>query len=315
MSDAFELPPLSMGVMTFGDQVDRVTAASMLDQARAAGLTLFDTADSYHEGASERLLGELMQPWPDEVLVASKVGRPVTGAPTDRGLHPDRIAASIDGTLERLGRDHLDLYYLHQPDPQVPVTESLGAMQGLVEAGKVRAVGVSNFAAWQIADMQAIAAREGYAPIVASQVLYNIVSRRLEDEYVPFAQEHRVATTVYNPLAGGLLTGKYQLDATPTEGRFALSRYRDRYWNAQLFDGVERLSAVASRAGMSLLELAFRWLLTAPAVDSILLGASSAEQLSRNLEVCARGPLPDDVMAACDDVWDIVGGSAPVYNR
>lgn len=315
MTAPLRLPPLSLGVMTFGDQVGRDEAERMLARARDAGITLFDTADSYHEGESEELLGDLMAPWPDDVVVASKVGRPVTDAPDDTGLRPERIAASIDDTLKRLQRDHVDLYYLHQPDPEVPVEDSLGAMNELVEAGKVRAVGVSNFAAWQIADMQAIAAREGYAPIRASQVLFNLLGRRLEDEYVTFAAAHGLATTVYNPLAGGLLTGKHRPHATPSEGRFALARYRDRYFDEQLFAGVERLREVAEGAGMSLIELSFRWLVHHPAVDSVLLGASSDAQLEANLAACSGAPLPSEVIEACDEVWATVGGAAPRYNR
>jgi aryl-alcohol dehydrogenase-like predicted oxidoreductase len=310
-----QLPTLSFGAMTFGDQVDQATAQRMVRRALDAGVTLFDTADSYHEGASETILGRCLEGIRDQVLVASKVGRPVGGDPQRSGLSPAWIRSSVDGSLKRLGIDHLDLYYLHLPDPQTPFEATLEVMDELVEVGKIRAVAVSNHAAWQLADLRALATARGWAAPAVSQVLYNVISRRLEDEYVAFAAAHGMVTTVYNPLAGGLLTGKHRRDAVPAEGRFALDRYRDRYWDAARFEAVEALQQVADDAGIGLLELAFRWLRSQDVVDSILLGASREDQLEANLAACAGGPLPDEVLKACDEVWRRVGGSAPRYNR
>lgn len=313
------LPAISFGAMTFGDQVGPDEARRMVGLALDRGVTLFDTADSYHDGASEEILGQCLadlEPGAEvEVLVASKVGMPVGGDPTRAGLAPERIRASADASLARLGIDHLDIYYLHQPDRSVPLEDSLGAMDDLVTAGKVRSVGVSNHAAWQLADLDAIAASRGWARPVASQVLYNVVSRRIDDEYAELAAVHDLQTTVYNPLAGGLLTGKHRREHIPTDGRFARERYRDRYWSAGLFEAVERLAGVARGAGLSLTELALRWVCSRPVVDSVLLGASSLAQLEANLDACDQGPLPDDVLEACDGVWAQIGGLAPRYNR
>jgi aryl-alcohol dehydrogenase-like predicted oxidoreductase len=314
MTDAsLPLPRLSLGAMTFGAQVAPDEAQRMVDRAREVGVTLFDTADSYQEGASETVLGRCLRGVRDEVLVASKVGRPVG---SERGgLAPDWIRSSIDRSLSNLGIDHLDLYYLHQPDPIVPIEDSLGAMQELIVAGKIRAIGVSNYAAWQIADLEASCARNGWHTPAVSQVLYNAISRRLEDEYAAFAAEHGLSTTVYNPLAGGLLTGKHRPGVVPQGGRFALDRYRDRYWADAQFDAVERLAAVADEVGTPLIELALRWLLSRDVVDSVLLGASSEQQLATNLDACSRGSLSAEILEEFDEVWVAVGGAAPNYNR
>ena len=307
---------VSLGVMTFGDQVtDQGEADRMVQMARDAGVTLFDTADSYHAGASEQMLGRSLAGSRDEVLIASKVGNKVDDDPSHRGLRPEWIRHSVEGSLKRLGTDYVDVYYLHLPDRQTPIEESLGTLSELVREGKVLVPAVSNYAAWEMANMDCLSDQRGWPRVGAAQVLYNAIARRLDDEFVSYAAQADLFTVVYNPLAGGLLTGKHRPDATPEDGRFALSRYRDRYWNERQFEAVRELGAVADEAGIPLLDLALRWVLSRDAVDSVLLGASSESQLAANLEACAAGPLPADVLARCDDVWPIAGGTAPRYNR
>lgn len=313
------VPRLVLGTMTFGAQVDRETAAAMVARCRAAGVTMFDTANSYGTGAAEQILGQVVAPFRDEVLIASKVFNPMGDGPDDRGLRRGAIGKALDATLRRLGTDHLDLYYLHAPDRQAPMEETLAAMADAVAAGKVRHVGMSNYAAWQLAEARCLTERHGWPAVRLSQPLYNLLSRRIEDEYAELSDRYGLHNVVYNPLAGGLLSGKHTDPGRPEPGgRFAADlgpMYRERYWNRAQFDAVEALRTVAAGAGLTLVELAFRWLLGRPLVDSVLLGVSRLEQLEADLAAADGPPLDPDVLTACDDVWATLHGAAPAYHR
>ena len=315
---------VSLGVMTFGAPTDGRATQQITDQriadrmirmARDGGVTLFDVADAYQEGSAEEMLGKALAGSREEVLIASKVGNKFDDDPSHRGLRPEWIRHSIEGTLKRLDTDYVDVYYFHVPDYDTPVEESLGAMAELVEEGKVRVPAASNYASWQMAQMDCINEKHGWTHLGAAQNLYSLVARRLEDEFIPYSKDTGVFNVIYNPLAGGLLTGKHKSDVIPEQGRFARANYRDRYWNEQQFKAVEEYRSVAEEAGLSLLELALRWVLSKDGVGSVLLGASNEEQLRANLDACAGGPLPADVLERCDDVWPVVGGTAPRYNR
>ena len=262
-----QLPRLVLGTMTFGAQVDREAAGTMVDSCRDAGITMFDTANSYNAGASERILGEIVAPFRADVLIASKVFNPTGDGSNYRGLRRPAIEEALEATLRRLGTDYLDLYYLHAPDRDTPIEETLGAMADAVTAGKVRQVGVSNYAAWQIAEIWCLSERHGWPTVSASQPVYNLLARRVEDEYAAGSARYGLHNVVYNPLAGGLLSGKYTDPRRPQEGgRFASDlgpMYRERYWNDQQFAAVDALREIAGDAGLTLLELAFRWLLAA----------------------------------------------------
>jgi len=307
---------LVLGTMTFGSQVDQETATAMVERSMAAGINHFDTANAYNLGVSESMLGRALGSRRDEVLVATKVFNPMGDGPDDRGLSPAAVRKAIDASLRRLGTDYVDLYYLHQPDYTVPLEETLGAMADLVAAGKVRHVAGSNYAAWQLCQMANLSAVRGMPPVRVSQLMYNLISRGVEDEYVAFSQDLGLSTIVYNPLAGGLLTGKHQPKAAVAEGsRFTKAEYRSRYWSAPQFSAVDQLRAVAERAGWSLVELSLRWLLARPPVDAVLIGASGIAQLEANI-AAADGPTPDqETMAACDEVWQELRGPVPHYNR
>jgi len=304
---------LALGTMTFGSQVDQATAEKMVHRSLELGITHFDTANAYNGGESERLLGQALGSRRGDVIVASKVYNPMGDAPEDQGLSRPAIRKAIDASLGRLGTDYLDLYYLHQPDPQVPLEESLGAMGELVEAGKVRYIGASNYAAWQLATICSSAGSP--APHV-SQVMYNLITRRIEDEYVACANAYDISTIVYNPLAGGLLTGKHQSSSTPAEGsRFSNPAYRERYWTASQFAAVERLRLIAEEANMSLVALSLRWLMERPAVDAVVIGASTMEQLESNTGAADGPRLDEATITACDEVWSELNGPTPRYNR
>lgn len=313
------VPRLVLGTMTFGAQVDRAGAATMVERCLEAGVTMFDTANSYTGGASEELLGQAVAGVRGEVLIASKVFNRTGDGPDDHGLRRPAIERALEATLRRLGTDHLDLYYLHAPDRETPIEETLEAMASAVAAGKVRAVGMSNYAAWQLAEVRCLTERHGWPAVHVSQPLYNLLSRRVEDEYAEFSARYSMHNIVYNPLAGGLLSGKHRDPEQPEAGgRFASDlgpMYRERYWNQAQFAAVEALGTIAADAGLTLVELAFRWLLGRPLVDSILLGASRVDQLEANLAAASGPPLGADVLEACDGVWASLRGAAPAYNR
>nr|WP_026875388.1 aldo/keto reductase [Jiangella gansuensis] len=308
-----------LGTMTFGDTVDRGAAAGMLDLARDAGVTELDTANGYAGGATEEMLGALLADRPGAFSVATKAGIPHPDAGGAAPLSAPALRSCLEGSLKRLRLDRVDLFYLHQPDPVTPFAETVEALAELVVAGLVGRVGVSNFAAWQIAELRHLFAAAGLPGPVVAQQLYNLVARRIDDEYIAFAQATGIETMVYNPLGGGLLSGRYTFEAAPAEGRFATSKlspmYRQRYWDERMFAAVGSLSAIAADAGIGLPELALRWLASRPAVGSVLIGASRPAHLAANLEALARGPLPDDIVERCDDVGRELRGPMPAYNR
>ena len=313
------LPQLVLGTMTFGDTADAATSRAMVDAALESGITSLDTANGYAATRTEEILGEVLAGRRDQVTLATKAGI----YPGDTGGSPllsrKGIRSSLEASLRRLRTDHVDLFYLHQPDRTVTVEETAEALAEVVSAGLAKAVGVSNFAAWQIADLTVACEQVGGPRPVVAQQLYNLVARRVEDEYAEYATTHGLATIVYNPLGGGLLTGRHRFDADPGDGRFGSSAlssmYRDRYWNRSLFEAVDALSTIASDAGLGLPELSLRWLLSRPVVTSVLLGGSKPDQLRANIAAAGRGPLPVDIVAACDEVGATLAGPMPAYNR
>ncbi|TRW87972.1 aldo/keto reductase [Mycolicibacterium sp. 018/SC-01/001] len=316
---ALDLTRPVLGTMTFGDTVSAELAAEMLDVALAAGISHIDTANAYAAGLTEEILAGLLRGRRDQVTVATKAGMPHPDAGDDAPLSARALRACLEGSLRRLGVDRVDLFYLHQPDRRTPLRETLQTVADLVGEGKVGALGVSNYAAWQIAEINHLADEVGAPRPVVAQQVYNLLARRIEDEYAEFAATTGLVTMVYNPLGGGLLTGRHTFDADPSEGRFGDSRlatmYRERYWNASVFEAISQLSTLAEKAGIPMSELALRWLVSKPAAGPILLGASKVGHLEANIAAIAAGPLDDDLVAACDDVGAPLRGAMPNYNR
>lgn len=310
-----DLGSLALGTFTFADPVSRDDSHAMVRLALDAGITHFDTSINYGSGEAEVFLGEAVSGIRDEVTIATKVFQVWGSEPDQRGLSPAAIARAIDVSLDRLGTDHVDVYYLHMPDRAVPIVETLGAMSALVEAGKVRSIGISNFAAWQLVDTVRLSETRGFPVPAFAQPQYNLLSRRLEEEYAECTAALGIANVVYNPLAGGFLTGRHTEAPPPDDGRFRRGNYRERYWNREMFDAVERLRGVAADAGVSMLELALRWVAHAPATACVLLGASSLDQLTANIAAASGGPLGSETLEACDAVWADLRGPAPAYNR
>jgi aryl-alcohol dehydrogenase-like predicted oxidoreductase len=307
----------SFGTMTFGGQTDQATALRMVDCCLDAGINFFDTANIYTRGAAETILGKTLKGRRDKVILTSKVRGKMGDAPDEEGLSRAAMRKAIDASLQRLGTDYLDIYYLHQPDYATPIEETLDAMEELVREGKVRFPAISNYAAWQVAEILCICEKRGYHPYFISQPMYNLIARGIEEEYLPFCRRFGVAVIPYNPLAGGLLTGKHSRQGGPTPGtRFDSNKmYQDRYWLDDDFAAVEDLRAIAAEAGKTLVELAFQWLLSQPAVDSIILGASRVEQLQENLKAVESPRLDESLLQRCDAVWKRLRGITPKYNR
>ena len=308
-----------LGTMTFGDTVDVDGAAALLDVALDAGITHIDTANGYSAGEAERILAKLLAGRWDAVTIATKAGMYPGDADGNSPLSPKGLRLSVEASLSRLGTDHVDLFYLHQPDRAAALADTLATVADLVAEGKILALGVSNFAAWQIGEVVRVAEQVGAPRPVVAQQLYNLLARRIEDEYAEYAAATDLVTMVYNPLGGGLLTGRHSLTEQPGEGRFGDSRlaamYRERYWNAQTFDAITALSAIADDSGLPLTELALRWLRSKPVTGPILLGGSKVSHLQSNIDALGRGPLPADLVAACDDVGAALRGPMPAYNR
>ncbi len=304
------------GTMTFGSQTDEPAACRMIDSCLDAGINFLDTANAYNGGASEKILGRCIQGKRDRVVLATKVRNRMGEGAGMNGLSRAAIMRAIDDSLRRLGTDYVDLYYLHLPDYDVPIEETLAAMEELVRAGKVRYPASSNYSGWQVVQMLALAGAKGYTPAKVTQPMYNLIARGIEQEYLPMCKELGVSTVVYNPLAGGLLTGKQTAQAPLPGTRFDNNKmYLDRYWHPQDFAAVEELKAISERINRSPISLSLCWLYYHTASDCIILGASRQEHLEWNLKVLEDGPLDAETLKACDQVWNKLRGPAPQYNR
>ncbi len=312
-----EVSHLCMGTMTFGAQVDEHEARRMVDCCLDAGMNFFDTANVYQQGLSEEILGKCLASRRSNIILASKACGVMGDPPRYRGLSRQAIRTAIDETLQRLQTDYLDIYYLHQPDYDTPVEETLEAMHELYKEGKIRYLGSSNFAAWQICDMFNICRQRNIVPPWVSQPMYNALTRGIEQEYVPFTRRFEVSCICYNPLAGGMLTGKQDWARGPLPGtRFdTRENYRSRYWHPEYFDAVQTLQKLAEQCGRSLAGLALSWVVHQPCVQAVILGASNLEQLQENLAAAQGPPLEQEVLAECDKVWQKLHGPTPAYNR
>lgn len=305
-----------LGTMTFGSQVDSLEAASMIDLAFEHGVNFVDTANVYNLGEAERILGNLLHGRREKIVLATKVGNRMGDGPGQCGLSRTAIKQELDASLRRLKTDYIDLYYLHQPDPTVPIEESLETLEELRAAGKIRFIGASNYAAWQVCRMLCRAEINGWHAPTVVQPMYNLLARGIEQEFLPMCRELGVAVVVYNPLAGGLLTGKHRAEQLTPGTRFdRMPFYRDRYWHAANFDAVEALKEVAQAANRSLVSLSIGWLLERDRVDCLILGASRIAQLQENLAVFTDGPLSVEARDACEKVWNALRGVSPRYNR
>lgn len=270
---------LAFGTMSFGGEADEATSAALFARCRDAGVNFFDCADVYQGGRSEEILGRLVAGCRDEMVIATKAYFPTGGGPNDRGSSRYHLVRSVEASLRRLGTDRVDVFFLHRFDDVTPLDEVLRALDQLVSQGKILYPAVSNFAAWQAARALGIAEREGFAPIVCMQPMYNLLKRQAEVEILPFAEAEHVGVLSYGPLAGGLLSGKYDTKNRP-DGRITQNlMYKTRYADEANFAIAERFTALAREHGLHPATLAIAWVAAQPGITAPLLGARSVEQL------------------------------------
>lgn len=301
---------LCLGTMTFGFQSDRDTSFAIMDAAANAGITFFDTADMYPNaappelmGATEEVIGDWMRGKRDDFILASKCFYPTGRKAWEAGNSRQNIIRSIEGSLRRLQTDHLDLYQIHAWDETTPIDETLQAMDDLVRSGKVRYVGCSNTLAFRLARSLGRSELLGVTRFESVQPRYNLLFRENERELFPLCADEQIAVIPYNPLAGGMLTGKHR-NGTPTEGtRFAVgtaaARYQERYWQDAMFKTVEGFMQIAEDVGVPMTTLAIRWVLANPVVTAPILGASRPDQLAASV-AALDAPLDAEVKAKLD---------------
>jgi aryl-alcohol dehydrogenase-like predicted oxidoreductase len=279
-STGVQVSELCLGTMTFGKEADRRTSAAIYRRCREAGINFFDCANVYSCGEAERILGGLITGERHQLIITTKVGGNMGAGPNREGLSRRHILQACEESLQRLNTDWIDIYFAHRFDPLVSIEESLHALDMLVQQGKVRYTGVSNWAAWQIAGALGVCAFKGFQSIRVIQPMYNLVKRQAEVELMPLAQNAGLGVMAYNPLGGGVLTGKYGLAPEKSTGRLAdNAMYRKRYAEAWMFEAAQGLKAIGDEVGMSPVSLAVAWVARHPAVTCPIIGARSAEQL------------------------------------
>ncbi|MEV6600400.1 aldo/keto reductase [Actinoplanes sp. NPDC051346] len=297
---------VGIGCNNFGRKLDLDGTRAVVDAALDAGITLFDTADIYGtpHGSSEERLGAALKGRRDEVVLASKFGMDMEGVNgNDWGARGSRryVVRAVEASLRRLGTDYLDLYQLHEPDEATPIEETLSALDDLVRGGKVRYLGNSNFAGWQIADADWTARTAGWTPFVSAQNQYSLLHREVEAEVVPACERFGLGLLPFFPLDSGLLSGKYQRGQKPPEGtRLSLERYQ-RWLDGADWDKIEALTAYGKERDRSLLDVAIAGLAAQPAVTSVIAGATTPEQVRANA-AAGTWELTVSDLAALDEI-------------
>jgi aryl-alcohol dehydrogenase-like predicted oxidoreductase len=285
---------LTMGTMTFGGSgpfenvgsTDVQQARRQVDTCLDAGVNLIDTADVYSDGQAEEIVGQVLRGRRDKLLLATKVRMSMGSGPNDAGLSRHHIISGCEASLRRLGTDHIDLYQVHEWDGQTPIEETLRALDDLVSSGKVRYIGASNYAGWQLTKALGIAERHGLHRFVSQQIYYSLQARDAEYELVPVSVDQGLGILIWSPLAGGLLSGKYRRGVEAPAGSRHLGDWHEPpiYDQDKLYDTIEALVEIADGHGASAAQVALAWLLGRPAVTSLIVGARTDEQLADNLK-------------------------------
>jgi aryl-alcohol dehydrogenase-like predicted oxidoreductase len=288
---------MCLGTGTFGKQTDEATAHRMLDKVAEAGVNFIDTADIYPPGAavgsSESITGRWLSKKRSQFILATKGGGRMGPAPWNQGNSRKHLLDAIDASLRRLNTDYVDLYQLHMDDAATPLDEVVETMDAIVRSGKARYIGVSNFLAYRLARAIGLQDTRKLVRFVSAQPRYNLLFREVERELFPLAQEEGIAVIAFNPLAGGLLSGRYKHSDTPEKGRFSAElggfgkMYQARYWHEREFESVGKLQEIAGQQETSLTTLSVAWVLANPAITSVILGASRLEQLTDTLAAAA----------------------------
>jgi 1-deoxyxylulose-5-phosphate synthase len=305
---------LCLGTMTFGLQCDEAQSHAILNAAAEGGIDFLDTADVYPlgggqptAGRTEEIVGAWLKGKRHQFVLATKCVGQMGPKPWNQGMSRKHVLDAVEGSLRRLGTDYIDLYQLHSYDPRTPLDEALEALDTVVRHGKARYVGVSNWPAHKVARALGRSEVKNLVRVASVQPRYNLLFRAFERDLLPMCEEEGLAVIPYNPLAGGLLTGKHDRRSAPPQGtRFSLGsagpQYQERYWHEQEFATVESLRAVAAEAGMSMATLAVAWVLSNSAVTAPIVGASRPEQVADSLAAAEREALPPDLKARLDDL-------------
>lgn len=301
---------VGIGGNNFGGRLDEAGTRAVVDAAIDAGINFFDTADIYGETKSEVYLGKALGPRRKSAIIATKFGLPLDEQ--RKGARPEYVKRAVEDSLKRLGTDYIDLYQLHRPDPTVPIADTLGALNELIEAGKVREIGASNFSAEQLAEAKSAADAHHYRPFVSVQNQLSLLFRADEKDGLAAAEREGLAYLPYFPLASGLLSGKYRAGKDAPEGTrltVAGSRLKDRFYTDELRAKAEQLAEFASARGHSLLELAFSWLAAHRAVASVIAGATSPAQVRANA-AAVNWELTQEELSAVDAIAPIRAAAA-----
>jgi aryl-alcohol dehydrogenase-like predicted oxidoreductase len=285
-----------------------------MDKAFAHGVTFFDAADVYpiggasdSKGRTEEYIGRWLKGRREEIVLATKFNGEMGAGPNERGGSRKHIMQAVEASLRRLQTDYIDLYQQHSTDLETPLDETLRALDDLVRSGKVRYIGCSNYPAWQLTKALWISDKHGLARFDSVQPRYNILFRHIEAELLPLALDQGIGVISYNPLAGGVLTGRYQSGQPVEEGsRFALQNagkmYQARYWHDAQMQAVDRLKQLCDQRGLSITQVAVAWVLAQAAITSAIVGASKAEQLDQSLPAVEL-KLDEQILGACEDIW------------
>ncbi|MBL9023124.1 MAG: aldo/keto reductase [Myxococcales bacterium] len=310
-----ERPQLALGTMNFGKRTPAPEAERIIHRALERGLSLFDTANAYCDGASEQILGRALAGRRETALIATKVGFGRQGGSLE-GLSKTRVLAAADESRKRLGVDVIDLYYLHVPDHATRIEETLEAIATLLSSGTIRAFGISNYASWQILEIFHACDRANIPRPIIAQQIYNLLIRQLELEYFRFASKYGLHTTVYNPLAGGLLTSRYAATAEiPKGSRFDKNKlYQGRYWSERMLALAEEMGAIASAEGLSRQRFAYAWLAASRDVDSILVGPGTLAHLDEAIDAVAT-PIGEESRERADEAFRRFQGTETSYAR
>jgi aryl-alcohol dehydrogenase-like predicted oxidoreductase len=311
-----KISTFNLGTMMFGGQTNETDSLAIMNYAFDQGINLFDTANVYNAGKTERVVAKGLKGRRDKIILATKVGYPMSGDLHQAGLAKDYIISAANDSLQRLETDYIDIYYMHAPDTKTPIEQSLEAMSTLINSGKIRYYAVSNFAAWQIADLLAACDKYNFVKPILTQNVYNPITRGIEDELIPFLNAHELDMTIYNPIAAGLLAGKHKKGKPTDNTRFSNSSvYYDRYWSDANFAAIESIEDIAGELNMTILELTMKWCLSRPNVTSIITGVSRLSQLEQNISTLDGDTLSDDTLEKFDLIWGNLTGNRFKYNR
>jgi aryl-alcohol dehydrogenase-like predicted oxidoreductase len=300
---SLDVSVVGLGCNNFGMRIDADATTAVVSAALDAGITLFDTADTYGGTRSEELLGKALGKHRGEVVIATKFGAPIDEE-RKGGARPEYVVSALEDSLRRLGTDYVDLYQLHFPDQETPIEDTLGALNDQVDKGKVREIGCSNFSSEMLEGAAELATKQGWKPFASVQNEYNLLNRRPERRVLGACERHHVGFLPYFPLASGLLSGKYKRgEGAPPGTRLASvpAERADQAFSDRNFDIVERLEAFASTRDHTILDLAFAWLLSRPVVASVIAGATKPEQVKANAAAGQWGLTPEEV-EEIDDV-------------